>query len=159
MRLCHPTATLALVLALAASGCTPNVGEPVALTRLFTDAKLHGKYAAVTGLLEISTGIMGSTTCKAGTCNLRLAVDDPKWKPPTGALTSVSITLDVGSGENRMAELPDKYSKKDLKVKAMGGKTFAAGDRVKLSGNLRCHGNNGEDSLPCSMRVDRVDPP
>ncbi|WP_156040391.1 hypothetical protein [Chondromyces apiculatus] len=40
---------------------------------------------------------------------------------------------------------------------AMGGKVLVAGDRVKVSGNLHCHGNNGEDRLPCSMYVERVD--
>ncbi|EYF08890.1 Hypothetical protein CAP_2751 [Chondromyces apiculatus DSM 436] len=39
----------------------------------------------------------------------------------------------------------------------MGGKVLVAGDRVKVSGNLHCHGNNGEDRLPCSMYVERVD--
>jgi hypothetical protein len=132
----------------------------VPLTSLFTDAKLHKKYAMVTGVLGISSGFMGSTTCKTGRCDLELSVPDAGWKPPKGSsLTSIRIGVSVGSGENEMAELPAKYSRADLKVKAMGGKVLSAGARVQVSGTLRCHGNNGEDQLPCSMEVDRVDAP
>ena len=152
-------AVLSLGLVSALAGCTPKQGEPVPLTHLFTDAKLHKKYAMVTGVLGISGGIMGSTSCKSGRCKLELSVPDAGWKPPKGVSSTVTIEVGVGSGENEMAELPDKYKRTDVKVKAMGGKVLAAGDHVKLSGDLRCHGNNGEDSLPCSMDVDRIDVP
>lgn len=155
-------AVFSLCIAAAASsvaGCTPEQGQPVEITQLFTDAKLHKKYATVTGVLGISTGVMGSTTCKAGRCKLELSVPDPAWKAPKDTVSTVSISISVGSGQNEMAELPDKYSKTDVKVKAMGGKTLAAGDTVKLSGPLDCHGNNGEDRLPCSMYVERIDAP
>lgn len=155
-------APLCLAVLCAASmlcGCKPEQGEAVPITQLFTDAKLHGKYATVTGTLGISTGIMGSTSCKAGHCTLELRVPEPGWKPPGGGLASIDIEVSVGSGENEMAELPAKYSKTDVKVKAMGGKVIAYGERVKVSGKLRCHGNNNEDRLPCSMSVERIDAP
>ena len=41
----------------------------------------------------------------------------------------------------------------------MGGKVLAAGDQVKVSGTIYCHGNNGEDRLPCSIYVERIDAP
>jgi hypothetical protein len=152
-------AGLSLGLAAALAGCTPEHGEAVPVTQLFTDAKLHKKYAMVTGVLGISGGIMGSTTCKAGRCDLQLSVPDAGWKPPKEVSSTIRVSVGVGSGDNEMAALPSKYSRTDLKVKAMGGKVLVAGDRVKLSGNLHCHGNNGEDSLPCSMYVDRIDVP
>lgn len=141
------------------AGCTPKEGEPVNITQLFTDAKLDKKYGAVTGIVGISTGIMGSTSCKGGRCNIELKVPDSAWKAPKGMLGFVKLDVGVGSGENEMAELPDKYSKADLKLKAMGGKILKAGDKVKVSGTLYCHGNNNEDRLPCEIRVDRIDVP
>ncbi|APR76571.1 Hypothetical protein A7982_01918 [Minicystis rosea] len=140
-------------------GCTPEQGEAVPITQLFTDAKLHKKYATVTGVLGISGGFMGSTTCKSGRCKVELSVPDAGWKPPKDVRSTIEISVGVGSGENEMAALPDKYSRADLKVKAKGGKVLSAGDRVKVSGNLRCHGNNGEDVLPCKMDVERIDVP
>ncbi|MFT3774653.1 MAG: hypothetical protein QM820_55590 [Minicystis sp.] len=154
-----PGTLASIYLAAMLSGCTPEQGQAVPITQLFTDAKLHGKHAAVTGTLGISTGIMGSTSCKAGRCKLQLGVPDPGWKPPKDTVGTVTIEVSTGSGENEMAELPEKYAKTDVKVKAMGGKVIAFGERVKVSGKLHCHGNNGEDRLPCSMSVDRIDTP
>lgn len=141
------------------SACQSKPGEDVPITQLFTDAKLHGKYAAVTGTLSISVGIVGSTSCKAGRCKLQLNVPDPGWKPPKDSVSTISIEVTQGSGESEMAPLPDKYSKGDVKVKAVGGKVIGFGERVKVSGNLHCHGNNGEDRLPCSISVARIDTP
>jgi len=145
---------------LSAAGCSPpEQGEVVPATQLFTNAKLHHKYVTVTGVLGISGGFMGSTTCKAGRCDLELAPPEPGWKPPKEVRSTTTIRVSVGSGPNEMAELPAKYSRADLKVKTMGGKVLSAGDRVKVSGNLDCHGNNGEDRLPCHMDVARIDAP
>lgn len=150
-RLCLP-----LLLLVALGGCTPEQGEAVPIAQLFTNAKLHKKYATVTGVLGISGGIMGSTSCKGGRCTVELEAPASAEKNAKDAKT-IRVSLDVGSGENQMAPLPDKYSRKDLKVKAMGGKVLSAGDTVKVSGHIYCHGNNGEDVLPCKMDVDRVD--
>lgn len=141
------------------AGCTPELGETVPITQLFTDAKLNKKRVTVTGVLGISGGIMGSTSCKSGRCDLQLSVPDPGWKPPKDVVNVVTIRVAVGSGENEMASLPAKYSRSDVKVKAMGGKVLSAGERVKVTGNLHCLGNNNEDHLPCSMYVDRIDVP
>jgi hypothetical protein len=152
-------AVASLVLVSAVAGCKSEQGEPVPITQLFTDAKLHKKYAMVTGVLGISSGIMGSTSCTSSRCNLELSVPDAGWTAPKDTVSTVTIRVSVGDGENEMAELPDKYSRADVKVKAVGGKVLTAGDSVKMSGTLRCHGNNGEDHLPCLMDVDRIDAP
>jgi len=152
-------AALALGLASAFTGCTPEQGEAIQITRLFTDAKVHGKYATVTGVLGVSGGIMGSTSCSKGRCDLELSVPDAGWKPPKGVTSTAKVSFSVGSGENEMAELPDKYSRADVKVKAMGGKVLKVGDRIKVSGNLHCLNGGNQDSLPCSMWVKRVDVP
>ena len=130
-------AALALGFLATGAGCTPEQGEAVPITRLFTDAKLNKRYVTVTGVLGVSGGIMGSTSCKKGRCDLELSVPDAGWKPPKGVTSTAKASFSVGSGENQMAELPDKSARADVKVKAMGGKVLKVGDHVKLSGNLQ----------------------
>jgi hypothetical protein len=150
---------LALGLLSSIAACTPEQGEVVPATRLFTDAKLTKKYVTVTAVLGVSGGIMGSTSCRKGRCDLEISVPEPGWKPPKGVISTAKASFSVGSGENEMAELPDKYSRADVKVKAMGGKILKVGDRVKLSGHAHCLNGGNEESLPCSIYVDRVDVP
>jgi hypothetical protein len=149
--------SLLAVLALVFAACTPEQGQSVPLTQLFTDAKLHKKYVSVTGVLTLSSGIMGSTSCTASRCKIELSVPDKGWKPPKDTRSTVVIEVAVGSGKNEMAELPAKYTRADLKVKTMDGKVLGHGSSAKLSGSLDCHGNNGEDWLPCKLHVERVD--
>lgn len=138
----------------AAVGCTPKLGEEVPLQDFFTKAELDGKYVTTTGQVRLAAGIAQSTSCTRVSCNIDLWLVD--WETrPRDERKSVAIEVDVGTGENEMAELPDSYSKADLKVKAMGGKVLAFGDKVKVSGNLHCK-NGSEPSLPCKMRVDRI---
>jgi hypothetical protein len=152
-------AAVALALVSASAGCTPELGESTPATKLFTDAKLSGKYVTVTAVLGVSGGIMGSTSCSKGRCDLEISPPDAGWKPPKGVTSTAKASFSVGSGENEMAELPDKYAKSDVKVKAMGGKVLKVGDKVKLSGNLHCLNGGNQDSLPCSIYVKRIDAP
>jgi hypothetical protein len=133
----------------AMPSCTPKVGKDVPLEDLLTAASLHGAYVATTGELRVSAGLMGSTSCDATRCKLKLRGADPGKE--------ITIEVTVGDGENEMAPLPEKYSKADLKVMGMGGKPFADGDSLKVSGTVRCRGNNGEERLPCSIYAERLD--
>jgi hypothetical protein len=135
--------------------CTPDLGRDVPITDLWTKADLNREYAATTGVLRISGGLMGSTSCKGSSCTLYLDVPDPAWKPASGATTSIRIEVMTGTGENEMAPLPDKYSTSDLKVKGMGGKIFSNGDKVKVSGKFKCEAS----SMPCSIYAERFDAP
>jgi hypothetical protein len=162
----HPSTSAAtcsamLLLALTAFvGCTPKLGEEVPLGDLFTKAELDGKYVTTTGLVRISTGIVASTSCTTSTCTIDLWLPEGEKNAveKRDDVRSLQMEVAVGSGENEMAELPDKYSKADLKVKAMGGRVLVHGDKVKVSGKLHCK-NGSEPSLPCKIRVDRIDAP
>ncbi len=152
-----PTLALTTLLALPLlSGCTPELQKETPLAELFTNAELDGKLVTTTGLLRLSTGIMGTSTCQGARCSLDLWLPDDAAK--INDTKSLTVKLTTGSGENAMAELPDKYAKTDLKVKAMGGKVLAHGDKAKVTGKVKCK-NGSEPSLPCRMDVDRVDVP
>jgi hypothetical protein len=152
----HNLALTALLALPLLSGCTPKLQNETPLPELFTNAELDGKLVTTTGLLRLSTGMMGKTSCEGSRCSLDLWL--PDGSAEIGHSKSIRVNMLTGTGENQMAELPEKYAKTDLKVKAMGGKIIAHGDKTKLTGTLRCK-IGSEPSLPCSMDVDRVDVP
>lgn len=147
-----------LILGLSVAGCTPKLGEEVPLTDLFSKADLDGKYVTTTGRVRVGVGLMGSSSCDRTSCTLDLAFPEGAAAPAGSARKSLTLYTQVGSGENEMSELPDKYSKEDLKIKVMGGKVVGHDALVKVTGKLKCKLGD-EASLPCSMRVDRIDAP
>lgn len=145
-------APLALV---ALAACTPDLGRDVPITDLFTKTDLNREYVAVTGVLRVNAGIAGRTSCRDNYCSLYLDVPDPSFKAPADLSSSIRIEVHESTHENAMAPLPDGYKTSDLKVKGMGGKIFSHGDKVKVSGKLKCE----KDLMPCSMYAERFDAP
>lgn len=139
------------------AGCSKPPAQQVPVGQLLTDAELDGKYVTTTGVVRVAAGFMGSTTCTSATCKIDLYLPADQVKPDM-TIKNLKIELDVGSGENEMSELPDKYKTEDLAVKGTGGKVFKHGETIKVTGKAKCK-NGSEASLPCAIRVDRVDAP
>lgn len=140
------------------SGCTPKLGEEHPIDDLWNNAELDGKYVTTTGIVGLSVGIMGSSSCDRTSCTLRFSRPEDVASAHPGTHPTGTLRVQVGNGENEMAELPDKYSKEDLKIKAMGGKVLKHGDTMKVTGKLRCK-LGAEPSLPCTIDVSRFDVP
>lgn len=138
---------------LALAACTPDPGKSVPITDLWTNTTLDREYVAVTGVLRVNTGIAGRTSCTNNYCTLHLEVPDAAWKPPSGSNNSIRIEVHESTHENAMAPLPDKYTEADSKVTGTGGTVFHHGDKVKVSGKLKCE----KDLMPCSMYAERFD--
>jgi hypothetical protein len=63
------------------------------------------------------------------------------------ATESFIVTVDVGTGNNTMVTLPEKYKEEDLKITGNKGEAITAGDRVKITG--RFSNKYGYYSLDC----------
>jgi hypothetical protein len=155
MRLPHLAFTALLVLPLLA-GCTPKLQNETPLSELFTNAELDGKLITTTGTLRLATGMMATSTCEHERCSLDLWLPDDA--PRIEGTKCLTVHLLTGAGENEMAELPDRYAKTDLAVKATGGKVLGHGERVRVTGKVTCK-KLFEPALPCQMNVDRIDLP
>jgi hypothetical protein len=136
------------------SGCTPKLQTETPLYDLFMNAELDGKLVTTTGFVHLNTGIAASTTCKGSECTLELWFTEDTAN--MGEFNSLTLYVQTGSGENEMAELPSKYARTDLKIKAVGGKVLTHGDLAKVTGKAKCK-LGGKASLPCSIRVERFD--
>lgn len=61
------------------------------------------------------------------------------------------LSVTIGSGNNTMKALPDKYTTNDVKVKGKNGEKIGIGDRVKITGKL-----SSNDSY-CSLNVKEIE--
>lgn len=61
------------------------------------------------------------------------------------------LSVPLGSKNNSMKALPDKYTNKDVKVKGKNGEAITIGDRVKITGKL-----SSNDSY-CSLNVQEIE--
>lgn len=61
------------------------------------------------------------------------------------------LSISIGSGNNRMKALPDKYTASDVKVKSKNGEKVSIGDRVKITGKL------SSNESYCSLNVREIE--
>jgi hypothetical protein len=61
------------------------------------------------------------------------------------------LSVPIGSGNNAMKALPDKYTNDDVKVKGKNGEKITIGDRVKITGKLR------SNETYCSLNVQEIE--
>ena len=142
--------------ALVTACSPPKLGKPVDLPDLIAnEGKFDGEYITTTGLIRMSGGIMASTTCDGSSCKIELLRSDFAHVQP-GVRFDIRLEVSTGSGENEMERLPDKYSKADLKIRAMGGKLVGYDANVKVSGKERCK-KHQDGSDYCFLDVDRID--
>lgn len=84
------------------------------------------------------------------TCSFDLA------EQPDGSGRSIRYSVRVGSSNNQLARLPERFESSDFKLKTNSGDILGFGDKVRLTGQRL--GNSAENS--CQLyKVDLVEKP
>jgi len=101
-------------------------GPPKAITFADADdtADLHEKRISIEGYLKVGSHIYGDSYI---TIQLWERKNQEK-----GEYVAVSVT--VGTGNNEIKELPDKYKRSDMAVKDDKGQVIRHGDKVRITG-------------------------
>jgi hypothetical protein len=148
MRISDFRAQIVLVAALAITGCSAKVGEPISFASA-CDPTNDGKYFQITGYIADDGSVFCSNIGSSKVqCGFKLA-DAPNSK------NQIKLDIDEGSGANSVTKLESGYSKADIKIRDNDGKEIALNkDQVKTSGKLSiAPGSPGV----CFMQVDRID--
>jgi hypothetical protein len=103
------------------------------------------KRVSVEGYLDIPRGMF--TMC-SDTCSMQLLPE------PKAVGKGLSVSFKIGTDDAQMKKLPDKYTETDLEVRAEGGKTVGAGDKVRVTGERL--GSAAEKSCQI-VNVDKVE--
>lgn len=104
--------------------CTPKPGKAVTHESL-CKAENSQQRVTLEGYLTFG-GMM--TFCSHGTCSLELRKQKDAAKP------SVTVGIQPGSGKNRMAPLPERFGKKDLKFTTSDGTELGDLAHVRVTG-------------------------
>ncbi len=120
----HRGLTFGVVSILALLGCSPKPGKVVTHEEL-CKAENSEQRVTIEGYLT-SGGML--TFCSHGTCSLELRKQKDAEKP------AVTVGIQPGTGKNRMAPLPDKFSAKDLKFLTSDGTELGNFAHVRVTG-------------------------
>lgn len=110
-----------------------------------SDSMLHETNIELTGYVALP-----GTSYQSSTAQIGLYERPAQFE----ANESFIVTVDVGSGNNTMVSLPEKYKESDLKITGNAGEAITAGDRVKITG--RFTNKYGYYSLDCKS-IEKLD--
>lgn len=103
------------------------------------------KRVSIEGYIDIPRGMF--TMC-TDTCSMQLLPE------PKAVGKGLPVSFKIGSDESQMKKLPDKYTEDDLEVRAEGGKTVKAGDKVRVTGERL---GSAADKTCQIVNVDKVE--
>jgi hypothetical protein len=139
----------ALLGLLALAACAPpEPGEPVAAGELCR-AENEGRRVALEGHIDAGASIFCSNIGGGPVmCGLEL-------KETPGVEDHVRLDVRQGGGGSEIEELPESWTREDLRIHAEDGSLVALADRVRVSGEANVM-EAGESSV-CYVSVDLIE--
>jgi DNA/RNA endonuclease YhcR with UshA esterase domain len=109
----------------------------------YNDSTLHGKRVTIEGYFTLPTGSV--------TYGSSLSFDMFERRSQFPGSTDLNISVDIGTGNNTMDKLQDKYLAKDINIRGNKGEPIVIGDRVKVTGKYSVYGSY------CSIDVQEIE--
>lgn len=135
-------AALFIVGGLTACG-SPDDAVPVAFADICAE---DDRWISAEGILTLGDETWCETTGDMEQCHIVLLnPDDPGQ--------AVTVTLEIGDENNRMASLPESYTDADLLVKDNAGAAVGTGSRVRVIGPA----SNDEAQYACRVWVRQIE--
>jgi hypothetical protein len=161
--------TLVAITLLAVAGCAksaPAPGKAVTVENACNEA--DGTRVRVTGFLRYRRGLLSFCSNYGGkkTCDLTLyasAEAPADWNPMLPSKgpepAQLKLSVPVGDAPGEMAELPDKFSAKDIAVHLPGGATASEGAKLTIDGKLSvAPGASAAQPKTCWVNVEWATP-
>jgi hypothetical protein len=130
-------AGVAVLLLMSACGSAEPPPPPVSIAEACSPEN-DGRQATVNGYFQLDFMVFCTESC---TLNF---AETPDGESP------LTPDIRIGSGRNRMRELPDDFQDSDFQITAQDGTTLGLSDHVQISGRMSVAQN------VCLMYVDRI---